>query len=410
VKRHHLLLLALLLGAVLGGALHGSSLSLISTLVVNVFEPLGQLFLRLIFMIVVPMIFSALILGVRELTESAQLKGVVSKTLLYTLLLSSLSVLIGITAVNFFKPGSQIRLDSSVLASNSAAIEQIKSNASAAKPFSQTLIELVPKNPLAAATRALEGEMISFMVFSLIFGFALSRIGAKTLFLGLEEIYAACLKIVDLAMRLGPVAVFCLVFSSTFKLGPSVLLSLLYYVLVVIGALAVQQFGVYSLLLRWIAKRSPIGFFKSIKEVMITAFATASSNVTLPQSLKTAEHALKLPARISRFVLTVGSTANQNGTALFEGITVLFLAQVYSIDLTVSQQVQVVIMSILAGVGTAGVPGGSLPLIAILLVQVGIPAEGLALVLGVDRFLDMCRTTVNVSGDLVVATLVSRKS
>lgn len=407
MKRHHALLLALVFGAILGTAMHGSDSPLLQGLVKHGLEPIGQLFLRLIFMIVVPMIFSALILGVRELSDSDALGRVAGKTLLYTLLSSSLSVLIGISAVNLFRPGSQVQLDPAVLESQAAAVEKIKSNAGAAKPLSQTLLELVPKNPLEAAMRALEGEMIALMVFALIFGFALSRVKAKSLPSTLEDVYAACLKIVDYAMRLAPLAVFSLVFASTYKLGPALLLSLLYYVLVVVGALALQQFGVYSVMLRVLGRRSPRAFFATIREVMVTAFATASSNVTLPKSLETAEAGLKLPPQISRFVLTVGSTANQNGTALFEGVTVLFLAQVYSIDLTLAQQVQVVLMSILAGIGTAGVPGGSLPLIAILLIQVGIPPEGLALVLGVDRFLDMCRTTVNVTGDLVVASLVS---
>jgi len=167
-----------------------------------------------------------------------------------------------------------------------------------------------------------------------------------------------------------------------------------------------QQIIVYSLLLKKFTNIQPWAFFKQCKEVYLYAFATASSNATLPRSLALAEQQLKLSPEISRFVLTIGSTANQNGTALFEGITVLFLAQVYEIDLSLAQQIQVVFMSILAGIGTAGVPGGSLPLIMILIQQVGIPAEGMGLILGVDRFLDMCRTTLNVSGDLVIAALV----
>jgi DAACS family dicarboxylate/amino acid:cation (Na+ or H+) symporter len=163
------------------------------------------------------------------------------------------------------------------------------------------------------------------------------------------------------------------------------------------------------MLLKTLAGRSPKQFLKDCNDVLIYAFSTASSNATLPKSLETATEKLQLSPETSRFVLTVGATANQNGTALFEGVTVIFLAQVYGIDLTLYQQFLVVLMAILAGVGTAGVPGGSLPLIMILLQQVGIPPEGLGLVLGVDRFLDMCRTTVNVSGDLVIAALVDKK-
>jgi DAACS family dicarboxylate/amino acid:cation (Na+ or H+) symporter len=161
------------------------------------------------------------------------------------------------------------------------------------------------------------------------------------------------------------------------------------------------------MLLRLVARRSPVEFFRQCRDVYLYAFSTASSNATLPLSLETAETKLRLPPDIARFVLTVGATANQNGTALFEGITVLFLAQVYGLDLTIGQQVRVMLMSILAGIGTAGVPGGSLPMVMIVAQSVGIPAEGMGLILGVDRFLDMCRTTVNVSGDLVIAALVA---
>jgi DAACS family dicarboxylate/amino acid:cation (Na+ or H+) symporter len=185
--------------------------------------------------------------------------------------------------------------------------------------------------------------------------------------------------------------------------------SLLYYVITVVVGLLLQQFVVYSVLLWSVARRSPAEFFRNCREVYLYAFSTASSNATLPLALDVAETKLRLPPQISRFVLTVGSTANQNGTALFEGVTVLFLAQVYGLDLGIGQQVRVMVMSILAGIGTAGVPGGSLPMVMIVAQSVGIPAEGMALILGVDRFLDMCRTAVNVSGDLVIAALVSAR-
>src|SRR5690606_362714 len=165
----------------------------------------------------------------------------------------------------------------------------------------------------------------------------------------------------------------------------------------------------YSFLLKVVAKRSPWNFFSDSKEIMLYAFSTSSSNACLPKSIELAENKLGLTPSISRFVLTVGATANQNGTALFEGVTVLFLAQVFGVDLSLTQQLQVIFMCIVAGIGTAGVPGGSLPLIMIIMNGVGIPGEGIALILGVDRFLDMCRTTLNVSGDLVIAALVDDK-
>jgi DAACS family dicarboxylate/amino acid:cation (Na+ or H+) symporter len=222
----------------------------------------------------------------------------------------------------------------------------------------------------------------------------------------LEQVFDACMRIVHVVMKLAPLAVFAIIFNTVFTFGTAVFLSLFLYVVTVVAGLLLHQFGVYPAMLALVARRSPIDFFRKCREVLLYAFSTASSNATLPLSLEVADAKLKLPSHISRFVLTVGATANQNGTALFEGITVLFLAQVYGLELTTGQQLRVMLMSILAGIGTAGVPGGSLPMVLIVAQSVGIPAEGMGLVLGVDRFLDMCRTTVNVSGDLVVAALV----
>jgi len=399
----------------LGTVLHAlDANAFVHSLSQTILEPFGQLFLRLIFMTVVPLVFCGLVLGVCQLGQHHGLGRTVSHTLFYTILASSISVIIGISLVNLIRPGEGLSLSQDMLGTNTAQVEAIKLNAQSAKTVTQTLLEMIPKNPVQAAAHALEGEMLALMSFALIFGFALSRVvktGEHNSAISvLETIYAATMEIVHLVMRLAPYAVFALVFSTSLKFGWELIRSLSMYVLVVVVGLALQQFVVYSTLLKTIAGRSPKQFFIDCYDVLIYAFATASSNATLPKSLETATEKLKLSAETSRFVLTVGATANQNGTALFEGVTVIFLAQVYGIDLTVLQQIQIVMMAILAGIGTAGVPGGSLPLIMILLQQVGIPPEGLGLVLGVDRFLDMCRTTVNVSGDLVIAALVDRKT
>lgn len=410
MKTHHKLVLSLILGTLLGLALHPyANEEAVKTIQLWVFEPVGQIFLRLIFMVVVPLVFSGLVLGVFQLGQEHGIGSIAKKTLFYTLLASSLSVLIGVGLVNILKPGSHFTIPQEISV-ETPKIEQIVSNAKAAQSPLQALVQIIPKNPIDAAARALDGEMLALMFFALFFGWALSKVVKGSKFLEiLEEIYSTCLHIVHQAMRLAPYAVFCLVALSTLKFGHKIILSLGSYVFVVVLGLAIQQFGVYSSLLRFFAKISPWDFFSKCKDVYIYAFATASSNATLPKSLELAETKLNLNPSASRFVLTIGSTANQNGTALFEGITVLFLAQVYNVDLNLGQQVQVVLMSILAGIGTAGVPGGSLPLIMILLQQVGIPAEGLGLILGVDRFLDMCRTTINVSGDLVIAAIVGQK-
>ena len=411
MKSHNKLLLALVSGLVLGAVLHAAAgWAPIAFLTRNLLEPFGQLFLRLIFMTVVPVVFCGLVLGVQQLAQHHGLGRTASRTLGYTLLTSTLSVVIGISLVNLVRPGEGLELPGEELRARTTQMEAIELNAQASKTVTQTLLELVPRNPVQAAAQALEGEMIALMFFALVFGFALSRTvkpgELNPAVSALETVYETTMEIVHLVMRLAPYAVFALVFSTSLKFGWELIRILFLYVLVVVVGLALQQFAVYSTLLKTLAGRSPRQFFTDCYDVLIYAFATASSNATLPKSLETATEKLRLSPETSRFVLTVGSTANQNGTALFEGVTVIFLAQVYGIDLTVAQQVQVVLMSILAGIGTAGVPGGSLPLIMILLQQVGIPPEGLGLVLGVDRFLDMCRTAVNVGGDLVIAALV----
>ncbi len=416
MKNHYKLLLALIAGIGLGAVAHPyQDTNWLQQVNNNLMVPTGQIFLRLLFMIVVPMVFSALVLGVFDLARHQGVGKIASKTLMYTIIASTFSVLIGIGLVNFFRPGDGFKVDTSIYETSKANVDTISANAKNSKTFAQAVVEIIPKNPLEAAVRALEGEMLSLMFCALFFGFAFylyqKSAGGKELKIMdiFDEIFNASLKIVEVAMKIAPYAVFCIVFNTAFKFGLSIFESLFYFSAVVVGGLLIQQFVVYALLLKFVAKRSPWKFFSDSKDVMLYAFSTSSSNACLPKSIEVAENKLGLTPSISRFVLTVGATANQNGTALFEGVTVLFLAQVFGVALDMGQQVQVVVMCIIAGIGTAGVPGGSLPLIMIIMNGVGIPAEGIALILGVDRFLDMCRTTLNVSGDLVIAALVDDK-
>jgi dicarboxylate/amino acid:cation (Na+ or H+) symporter, DAACS family len=320
MKPHYRLLLALFLGAVLGVSLHPfAGTEWVRWISENILATVGQVFLRSIFMIVVPMVFAGLVLGVYELGQHHGLGKAVSKTLLFTVLSSGASVIIGVALINLTQPGKTVSIPQEM----NSSIDELKTNVSRAKSGLQALIEIVPKNPLESAVRALDGEMLALMFFALIFGLALSRLprdknASKGVFIGmLEEVYAASLLIVEYVMTWAPYAVFALVFTSTFKFGYELLLSLLYYVAVVVAALLLQQFVVYTALLKTFTRRSPWQFFKDCREVYIYAFATSSSNATLPKSLELAENKLKISPAISRFVLTVGSTANQNGTALF---------------------------------------------------------------------------------------------
>ena len=371
----------------------------------------GAIFLRMIFMVVVPLLVSALILGVFELGKGRGLGKVAGRSMMFTLGLSLMAVIIAITLTNVLQPGVGVTFDKEALASNQGVLSIQKNvTAAASKPWFQYFIDLIPQNPVDSAARAFGGEIIALMVFALMFGYALSmtvKDENNPLIKMFDTIFNASLRIIEWAMLLAPYGIFAIVFNTTYKLGAGFLQNVAYFAAVVVLGLLIQQFVVYAACLKVFGKVNPWTFFKQCQAVYVYAFSTASSNATLPIALETAEKTLKLPPQISRFVLTCGASANQNGTALFEGVVVLFLAQVYGINLGLEQQLIVVLMAVLAGIGTAGVPGGSLPLIAILCIQVGVPVEGMGLILGVDRFLDMCRTTLNVSGDLVIAKLVS---
>jgi DAACS family dicarboxylate/amino acid:cation (Na+ or H+) symporter len=256
-----------------------------------------------------------------------------------------------------------------------------------------------------------DGDFLAVMFFAVMLGVGLSltrTAAARKFEEALEGLYDVTMRLIGVVIAMAPIGVACLLFTLTAQLGYEILWQLARYVGVVLLALAIHQFVVYSLSVRFLGGMSPAVFFRGIREAMVTAFSTASSNATLPTALKVAEENLKLPPHVARFVLTIGSTANQNGTALFEGVTVLFLAQFYGVHLTFAQQMTVVFICVLGGIGTAGVPAGSIPVVALILGMVGVPAEGIGLILGVDRFLDMCRTSLNVTGDLVGAVVVSR--
>ena len=269
---------------------------------------------------------------------------------------------------------------------------------------------LIPTNIFYSVSQPTP-DMLGLMVFALFFGICLTMIGterAGPLLAVLEAIFGATEAGIQIVMRVAPYCVFCLLFTMTAKFGFDLLVSLGWFVATVLLGLALHMFGVYSLSVALLSKINPIDFFRRIKTVMITAFSTSSSNATLPTALRVGEENLGIPREINSFVLTVGATANQNGTALYEGVTVLFLAQLAGIHLSLSTQLLVVVLAIIGGVGTAGVPSGSIPFIALVLAQINVNPELIAIIIGVDRILDMCRTTLNVTGDLTIATYVAR--
>jgi DAACS family dicarboxylate/amino acid:cation (Na+ or H+) symporter len=402
------MLLGLLVGLVLGVAAHqlfaGPGLE---GFVHYVTEPAGKLFLRLLFVLVVPLIVSALAVGVAALGDLRSLGRIGLKTFAYTVVVSIIAVMIGVGMVNLFHPGTGLSPDLKArLASQASAAPPPAPNQSGSGV--DFVVNLVPSNPIKAMV---DGDMLAVMVFSLLLGLglALTRTESARRFEEmLDGVYDVVMHLLGMVLQAAPIGVACLLFTLTARLGLDVLRQLGAYVLVVVSALAIHQFVVYSISVAWLGRMSPIAFFRGVRPAMITAFSTASSNASLPTALMVAEENLKLPPHVSRFVLTLGTTANQNGTALFEGVTVLFLAQFYGVHLTLTQQFMVVFIAVLGGIGTAGVPAGSIPVVMMVLGMVGIPAEGIGMILGVDRFLDMCRTTLNVTGDLAAAVVVAR--
>jgi Na+/H+-dicarboxylate symporter len=401
--------LGLVAGAGLGVLAHlvAADSAALAALITYGTEPIGKIFLRLLFMLVLPLVLSALALGVAELRDLRQLGRIGLKTLAYTVVVTGIAVLVGVTLVNLIRPGDGLPPTLRDTLQSRAAPPPAAALGGGATGV-DFLVQLVPANVVKAMA---DGDMLAVMVFALFLGIGLvlTRSDATRAFEhALQGLYDVTMRLLGLVIRLAPVGVACLLFTLTARLGYDILIQLGWYVLVVVLALAIQQFVVYSASVAWLGGMSPAFFFRAVRPAVVTAFSTASSNATLPTALQVAEENLHLPAHVSRFVLSIGSTANQNGTALFEGVTVLFLAQFYGVELALPQQVLVVFICILGGIGTAGVPAGSIPVIAMILGMVGVPPDGIGIILGVDRILDMCRTTVNVTGDLAAAVVVSR--
>jgi len=387
----------------------------VTWLVYHFTEPVGTLFLRLLLMIVIPLVFSSLVVGVAGVGDIRALGRVGLKTFAYTIVLSAISVVIGLVLANTIRPGK--RIDPATARGLQARYSDVavrtlgtKTGQADESPLMQVVKTIVPSNPVAAVATETP-NMLYLMFFALVVGIALTLVDAEKgapLVRVLQALYEVTAKIVDMIMKVAPFAVACLIFTNVARFGLDLLQALGWFIATVLLGLAIHMFGVYSLSVALLSRIPPLEFFRRIKTVMLTAFSTSSSNATLPTALRVSQENLGVPPEINSFVLTVGATANQNGTALYEGVTVLFLAQLAGVDLSLGQQLMVVYLAILGGVGTAGVPSGSIPFIVAVLTQIHVNPALIAVILGVDRILDMCRTTLNVTGDLAAATFVAR--
>lgn len=410
IKLHNRILLALVVGVIAGVTANltvGSES--IQGFVANLTEPIGRMWLNALIMIVIPLIISTLSLGVVGLGDLKTLGRIGLITILSFLLLTTLSTTLGLVVMNVFQPGAG--LDPIV---KDKLMDLYKGEAKGAMGLGSggfgvdLFVKMIPRNPIQAMAN---GEMLAVIFFALMIGIAMTLIKrekAEPMVRFMESLGHIVVAIIELVMRVAPVGVFCLIFSVMARFGYDLLFQLLKYVVVVVASLAVFQFVAYPLVIRLVAGRNPWEFFRKIRLVMLTAFSTSSSNATLPTTMRVGEQDLGLPREIAGFVLPLGATMNMNGTALFEGATVLFLAQVFGVELSLGAQLVVVLMSVVTAIGTAGIPGGSIPLLMMVLGLVGVPMEAIAIILGVDRILDMCRTVLNVTGDLVTGTIVHR--
>ena len=430
----HTKILIGLLAGVTGGLIANQTLGgahpNIAWFIRNIAQPIGSLFLNLLLLVVVPLVFSSLVVGVAGIGDIRKLGRIGAKSFGYCLLISALSVVIGLTLANTIRPGERVSPDVAAQLKekySSGAAAQTEAQAKAAEaaktdsPLMQAVKTVVPVNLFYSLSgvdienptqpRKAPPNLLHIMFFALIIGIAITLMPAPVSapFVGvMESLFAITSKIIDIIMKFAPYAVACLIFINIAQFGLELLSSLAWFVATVLLGLGLHFFGVYSLSVYFLSRLNPLDFFRRVWTVIVTAFSTSSSNATLPTALRVSEENLGVPKQINSFVLTVGATANQNGTALYEGVTVLFIAQLVGFDLTLGQQLTVVYLAILGGIGTAGVPSGSIPFIIGILAMIGIDPALIAIILGVDRILDMCRTTLNVVGDLTAATFVAR--
>jgi dicarboxylate/amino acid:cation (Na+ or H+) symporter, DAACS family len=410
---HTKILIGLIVGAVLGIAANlglGADHPLVQGVNKYLAGPVGQIFLRILFMIVIPLVFASIALGVAGLGDLKRVGRVGGKSVAYFLATTALSATLGLILVHFVQPGSRVPADvREQLLATYAGDAASRVQAAQTSTFGiETVVNMFTRNPVKSAV---DLDLLGIIVFALFFGAALTMLTAERArpMLGfLEALNDIVIKIVEMAMRLAPYGVAGLIFGVTSRFGFALLGPLGVYVSLVLGALLLHVVLNISLILRFLVGISPRLFYSRIRSSIVTAFSTSSSSATLPTNLAVAEQNLGIPPQIAGFVLPLGSTMCMNGTALFEGITIIFLAGVFGVSLSLGQMVVVMIMSVITAVGAAGVPGGSIPLLVGILGMFGVPGEGIAIILGVDRILDMSRTTVNVIGDMSATAYIAK--
>lgn len=409
---HHKILIGMAAGLAAGLSANLGGVEWLRTALGHL-EPVGLAFIRLITMIVVPLVVASIVAGAASIGDLGRLGRVGAKAVAFYLLTTAAAVALGLILSDLVRPGSRIdpATRDALAARLSGTASEFVERAEPSLSFTGFLLKMIPRNPVQAAA---EFDMLPLIFFALIFGAAAASLPGQrraSLVDLTEAVSQACTVIIHWVMKLAPYAVFALIAVVASRFGLDLLRSLLVYALLVLGGLVLHSLLVLAPLVRVTARIRPREFFRRIAAVQLFAFSTSSSNATLPLTLETAERKLGVSNGIASFVLPLGATINMNGTALYQAVAVMFIAQIYAIPMSLSQHLTIVLTATLAAIGTAGVPGAGVIMLIIVLQSVGLGAQaetGIALILGVDRVLDMARTVVNVTGDLACAAFVAR--
>ena len=394
------ILIGLLLGVV-AGVIFGPKAAVI--------KPVGTAFIRLITLIVVPLVFASLLVGTASLGDIRKLGRMGVKTIAYYLTTTALAITIGLILANIVRPGSRLPEDvkTNLLRNyGGVALEKIQ-QAEETPNVIDVLLDIIPTNPINSLSTA---NMLQIIFFALLLGVALTMIPshrARSVLSFFEGINDAMIQIVHIVMKAAPYGVFALIAAIVGQFGVGILATLLRYSVVVIVGLILHTGLTYSGAVSLLAKMNPFAFFRGIRPAQLIAFSTSSSSATLPVTMECSMENLRVPNDVASFVLPLGATINMDGTALYQGVAAVFISEVYGMHLTLGNQLMIVLTATLASIGAAGVPGVGMITLALVLKTIGVPLEGIALILGVDRILDMCRTVTNITGDSSAAVVVA---